>query len=233
MAGQFGTEYAVDIVFCIDATGSMVDIIEKTKSKAKELYPELQGALIESGRNVSQIRVKVIMFRDFYFDKKHSFAQTEFLTLPEEINEYESFLNLIKAAGGGDEPENGLEALAAAINSDWTMDGDKRRHIIVMYTDASAHPLEKAQTMDDKIKKYYPENMPGSLIELIEMWNNPSSDSALTNLSQRLILFAPSHEIWDEVAALCVNTIYKPSQAGNGLEEIEYKEIINCIVKSV
>ncbi len=37
--------------------------------------------------------------------------------------------------------EDGLEALGYAMKSDWNNDGMKKRHVIVLWTDANTHPI--------------------------------------------------------------------------------------------
>lgn len=51
--------------------------------------------------------------------------ESQFFILPEEKQEFYNFVSQIKAGGGGDEPESGLEALALALRSDFVKDGDK------------------------------------------------------------------------------------------------------------
>jgi hypothetical protein len=55
----------------------------------------------------------------------------------------------------------------------------------------------------------------------------------MENSAKRLLLFAPEMEPWDRIAADWNNTIFFPSQAGDGLEEIEMSEIIQTIVNSL
>lgn len=59
-----------------------------------------------------------------------------------------------------DEPESGLEALALAMGSDWETSGTSKRHAIVLFTDASAHPLE--QQLDG-----IPENYPSPMLKFL------------------------------------------------------------------
>lgn len=61
--------------------------------------------------------------------------------MPEERDRFKNLIMTIEPEGGGDDPEDGLEALAYAIESDWTKGGDKRRHVIVVWTDASTHAI--------------------------------------------------------------------------------------------
>ena len=61
-------DYKVDIVMCIDITGSMQGCIDTVKGRALQFWPDLQEALKAKSKNVSDVRVKVIGFRDFVAD---------------------------------------------------------------------------------------------------------------------------------------------------------------------
>ena len=65
LAAPRGLSYAVDIVFCIDVTGSMTPIIDQVKANALRFYDDVQSNLTAKGKNVDQLRVRVIGFRDF------------------------------------------------------------------------------------------------------------------------------------------------------------------------
>ena len=66
---------------------------------------------------------------------------TRFFNLPEEADLLKNLIGQITAMGGGDDPEDGLEALAFAMRSDWDKEGMKKRHVIVVWSDAATHPL--------------------------------------------------------------------------------------------
>ena len=68
MAAPRGLSYAVDIVFCIDVTGSMSPIIDQLKANALRFYDDVQSKLKVMRKNVDQLRVRVIAFRDFVAD---------------------------------------------------------------------------------------------------------------------------------------------------------------------
>ncbi len=99
--------------------------------------------MAKKGKAISQLRLKVIAFRDFGDDASNAVEETGFLHLPSQARDFEDFVRGIDATGGGDIPESGLEALALAINSPWETGLDRRRHVIVMFTDAPAHPLAR------------------------------------------------------------------------------------------
>ena len=63
-----GLRYAVDIVFCIDVTGSMTPILDRVKDNALRFYDDVQKNLTDKGKNVDELRVRVIAFRDFKAD---------------------------------------------------------------------------------------------------------------------------------------------------------------------
>jgi hypothetical protein len=218
-----GLKYNVDLVFCIDVTGSMGGILETVKSNALRFYPDLQKALSEKDKNVDSLRIKVIAFRDFEADGNASIEQLEFVKIPDEEGKFSSFVSSLRPAGGGDEPENGLEAVALAIKSDWDKGGDRQRHIIVVYSDASTHPLEKSSS-------YKPSGMPANFNELTDWWEG---QSYVSNTAKRLILFTPDAVAWTDMATHWESVIHYPSRGGAGLSDVDYSTIISAIVNSI
>jgi hypothetical protein len=152
-------------------------------------------------------------------------------TLPAQRQEFETFVSGLRADGGGDEPESALEALAVAIDSAWERGLDRRRHLIVVFTDASAHPLGDAFVRREAT---YPQAAPASINELFERWGYQSSQEAsMENAAKRLLLFAPDTTPWNRIAVDWDNTIFLPSRAGDGLEDHEMGEIIDAIANSI
>ena len=134
--GCFDT-YA-DIVYCIDSTASMQPCINKVKQVTRTLHDELAKALLENDRKLVGLRIKVIAFRDFYVDGPRSLEKSRFFNIPDELSAFENFISGIQAKGGGDLPENSLEAFALAMKSDWrfpTNKDAKYRQIIVNIAD--------------------------------------------------------------------------------------------------
>lgn len=221
-----GLKYNVDIIFCIDITGSMHGILDTVKEKALKFYPDLQNELLSKDKNVETLRLKVIAFRDFYVDGNAALAESAFLSIPEKVAEFNSFIHSLRPAGGGDEPENGLEAIALAIKSPWNKEGDRQRHIIVVWSDASTHPLEKTASKPSN----YPEGMPSNFDDLTDWWEG---QSYMNTSSKRLIIFTPDSNAWTDIATHWENTVHYPSKAGGGLGEIDYKTILGAIVNSI
>ena len=61
-------DYGVDIVFCIDVTGSMTPILDAVKANALRFYEDVQTNLTAKGKIVDELRVRVVAFRDLVAD---------------------------------------------------------------------------------------------------------------------------------------------------------------------
>ena len=81
--------YEVDLVFCIDATMSMDPILDKVKSNALNFYQDFQKEMDEKGKKVSQLRIRIVAFRDYYYDRENAMMVTNFFNLPEQADEEE------------------------------------------------------------------------------------------------------------------------------------------------
>lgn len=230
--GMQSMDYTVDMVFCIDATGSMEDltgsqqkIINMVKRNALNFYSDFNQVMAEKDKKVRQLRVRVIAFRDYKADGEHAMLVTDFFKLPQQTQEFEACINSIHADGGGDIPEDGLEALAYAIKSKWTPEGTRKRQVIVVWTDAGTHDLGFGSQ-----SKYYPKGMPKTLQELNGWWENPD---LMKQNAKRLVLFAPDEPGWSYIARNWDPVVHVPSVAGNGLAEKSYKEILNVVANSI
>lgn len=223
-------QYAVDIVMCIDATGSMNHTLVHVKESALSFHTRLNKVMHDKGKAISQLRLKVIAFRDFGDRADDAIAQTDFLLLPDQAADFDRFVRGLHATGGGDWPESGLEALSLAVQSPWEQGLDRRRHVIVLFTDAPAHPLGAP---DQVAAQTYPQSIPRSMNELFEQWGPSQNPHVMDNSAKRLLLFAPEESPWIEIADDWNNTLYFPSVAGQGLEEYEMDEIIDTIANSL
>lgn len=222
-----GLKYNVDIVMCIDSTGSMGDLLDTVKNNALKFYPDLCARCEENGKEISELRIRAIAYRDFDCDGSNAIIDTGFLNIPEKESDFRSFVSNLVPVGGGDEPESGLEALAMAIDSDWTLGGDKRRHVIVVWSDASTHPLGVG-----KSNPTYPQNMPVNFDELTDWWEDEQIGKMRMS-AKRLVIFAPDASAWTEIGLNWTNTIHYTAKAGTGLEDVDYETILSTIVKSI
>lgn len=226
LAAPRGLSYAVDIVFCIDVTGSMTPIIDQVKANALRFYDDVQSNLTAKGKNVDQLRVRIIGFRDFVADGAAALDESPFFTLPDERADFSAFVNGLVAEGGGDAPESGLEAVALAIDSSWTTVGDRRRQVIVVWTDQPAQPLNPSVLPPDIASR-----VPLDFSALTDAWED--EQGRMGSSSKRLILFAPDGPGWSDISGVWENVVHHPSQAGGGLSEVDYGTIIDSIGNSV
>lgn len=218
-----GLDYNVDIVMCIDVTGSMDSIISEVKANALSFYQKFVDEMNNKEKSVQQLRIKVIAFRDYGVDSE-PMIESKFFVLDEEKDAFYDFVNGLEAIGGGNIPENSLEALALAMNSDWVRTGSVRRHVIVMYTDAPAIPLG---TMAGK--PGYPADMPSSLAELHELWES----QAMEKRAKRLLIFAPDADPWPEFTGWGGNVFHTVSEAGKGCDDVDMGLCIHMLVNSI
>jgi hypothetical protein len=221
-----GLTYAVDIVFCIDVTGSMTPILDAVKANALRFYGDVQNNLVNKGKNVDELRVRVVAFRDFAADGDAAIQESPFFTLPADQGDFSAFVNGLVAEGGGDAPESGLEAISLAMSSPWTTRGDRRRQVVVVWTDQPAQPLSPAALPDA-----YRGRVPADFSALTDMWED--AQGALGSSSKRLILFAPDGPGWSDISSVWENVVHHPSQAGGGLSDVDYGTIIDSIGNSV
>ena len=226
-----GQGYCVDIAMLIDATGSMSPIINEVKENAMAFCTRFHEVMEVMGKNVDELRIKVIPFRDYAYDGAQAMEDSGFFSLPEQNDGFRNYVSSITATGGGDEPESALEAMALAMRSDWTTRGAKRRHVILVFTDASAVPLKESnRTKSD----YYPENMPANLAELGDMWSGCTQElgGMSDEQSARLVLFAPNVKPWCDMQVW--NNVWASfSKAGAGLSEVDIDMAIQLLVASV
>lgn len=228
MGSNYKMTYNVDIVFCIDATGSMGDLIDLVKKNTINFYSDLKEEMEKAKKAVNSIRVRLVVFRDYAEDKDDAMLTTDFFNLPDEIDDFSETVNSITAFGGGDEPEDGLEALGFAIRSKWNEEGMKRRQIIVVWSDASTHPIGYAREYEN-----YNKNMAKDFNELTRWWGDKQTKGYVNHNAKRLILFTPNVSGWSDILNSWDNVIHYSAESGDGLKELEYKQILNAITNSI
>ena len=225
---KFKVTYNVDMVFCIDATGSMGSVIDMVKNNAIHLYEDVMNSMAIKGKTIDSLRVKLIAFRDYLADAENAMLASEFYSLPAEAKEFEECVNSIEAFGGGDDPEDGLEALGYAIKSKWNTEGMKRRQVIVVWTDAPTHNIGEGKKVYN-----YPTKMAKDFSELTAWWGDSANEGFINQNAKRLLLFAPDAPYWNTVSDTWDNVIHFPSVAGAGLGEFDYQQIIDAISNTI
>ena len=127
----------VDVVMCIDVTGSMSNIINTVKNNAIAFYDLFENSCKEEGILLTGLNSQVIAFQDINNDGDNWIKVSPTYSLPDQKNNFNEFVNALYADDGGDIPESGLEALNMAFDkADWGVDDGYHRQVIILWTDA-------------------------------------------------------------------------------------------------
>ncbi|MCC6510949.1 MAG: VWA domain-containing protein [Pirellulaceae bacterium] len=129
-----------DIVFCIDATGSMQPCLEGVLSGLDGLV----NGLSKAGH--VDARYRLIAYRDYHSpDCRIPWNIYDFSSAAE----FSQQLRRVKAEGGGDDPESTLDAMFLALNSPWRT---QRTHkTVVVLTDDDTHRQLHPQTSTEPV----------------------------------------------------------------------------------
>lgn len=112
-----------EIVFCLDATGSMSGLIGTAKEKIWDIVSELAQS-----NDIDTLRLGMV----FYRDRGDDFI-TKKIPLTTDLDEVYSDLLEITADGGGDSPESVNQALHESVNDmDWSGGENTYRTIFVV-----------------------------------------------------------------------------------------------------
>lgn len=79
----FGYDFYVDLVFCIDARARMNPLINTLKENISCFYRDFIEIMDKKHRKIGNLRVRIILFRDFLSDGQEALLMTKFLDLPE------------------------------------------------------------------------------------------------------------------------------------------------------
>jgi Mg-chelatase subunit ChlD len=151
----------VEVVFCLDTTGSMGGLIEGAKQKIWSIANQ-----IASGKPTPEIKMGLLPYRD-----RGDVYITRVIDLSDDLDAIHGELMKFKAEGGGDTPESVNQALDDAVNKiKWSTDS-KTLRIIFLVGDAPPH-------MDYKDDVKYPETCKkavekGIIINTVQCGNDP------------------------------------------------------------
>jgi len=203
----------MDIVICLDATGSMESCIEQLKSNLSAFITNLTTRS-GSQQIVPDWRARLIYFRDLDADSE-AMVGFDFVNSEEELRQQ---INQVRAVGGGDDPESILDAIYTAIaKSDWR---EGVLHAVIAFTDAP--PKEKLhQTTVEEGE----DTSVGNII------NRFTADKY-----SRLWVFCPSHDIYKELESIPRSNItYVDSQGDvyEGLKNLDFNKLLQELGKTL
>ena len=130
----------IDVVFCIDATGSMKDDIDILRAK---LIPELR----EAAKQCGTIRYGLVLYRDYVDSFRFNGLPIKVFEFTSDLEKFVSQLNSFSINGreGGDIPEAVYEALYGAVSYfDWASDSQKK---VILIGDAEPHAKPRGTTV--------------------------------------------------------------------------------------
>ncbi len=119
----------VEVVFCLDTTGSMGGLLEGAKQKIWSIVNR-----IADGRPAPEIKVGLVAFRD-----RSDAYVTKHFALTADLDEVHKNLKEFKAEGGGDTPESVNQALNESVTKFKWSDGKEVLRIIFLVGDAPPH----------------------------------------------------------------------------------------------
>ena len=157
-----------DIVFLLDATGSMQPCIEAVTQNISAFIDTLNTPDANGGVSIRDWRVRVLGYRDRDADGSQWWIDNPFTSDADEVKRQ---LAAIEAKGGGDEPESLLDAMyvltqwpvaekgESPSTSSWRHRHDATR-VVIVFTDASTKLNFKSSdgsngTIDDLIPLYH------------------------------------------------------------------------------
>ncbi|MFO0878113.1 MAG: vWA domain-containing protein [Gemmataceae bacterium] len=130
----------VEVVFCLDTTGSMGGLIEGAKSKIWSICNQIAG-----GKPSPDLKVGLVAYRD-----RGDEYVTRVVELTDDLDAIHTQLKKFQAGGGGDGPESVNQAIDDAVNKiKWSTEKRTLR-IIFLVGDAPPH-------MDYKDDVKYPD----------------------------------------------------------------------------
>ena len=127
-ADQLNAETRLDVLFLIDATGSMADEINQLKENIRAI-----AAQIDALPSQPDVRFGMVAYRD----RGDAYVARTFEFTP-HVEEFAADLDTVYADGGGDYPEDLNEALSRAIHEpEWRVEGTVS--LIFLVADAPPH----------------------------------------------------------------------------------------------
>jgi Mg-chelatase subunit ChlD len=120
---------SLDLVICLDTTGSMQAYMPSVKKKLTPIVRERVAKF-------KSFRVGIMLYKD-YWPEEYITRKVPFTS---DLDQFNRFIQSLNPYGGGDVPEAVDEALyAAATEFDW----QAQKRLIILVGDAPPHPIPR------------------------------------------------------------------------------------------
>ncbi len=161
----------VEVVFVVDATGSMSGFIDSAKSRIWAIASQL-------ARPGIALRVGLVAFRD----RGDEFV-TRVVALDDDIGAVEQSLRSLQAAGGGDTPEAVAAALRAAVDEVEWSGTDATARWLLLVGDAPPHDDPRGaepwtRTVDRARRR-------GLVVHAIQCGRSPATERVWRDIARR------------------------------------------------
>jgi hypothetical protein len=171
------TSAALDLIFCIDVTGSMEDDIASVKAAASNVVNSIAG-------RSKDYRVAIIAYRDW--DDSMGYAMFEDYSFSTDKGTIIGNINSLSVGGGDDTPEAVFEALMRAIDSKtvggWRNNVNKQ---VILMGDAPPHDPSREGLTAASVAKAAEEADP-VVIQAIVVGNDGVYDSEAVDAFREL-----------------------------------------------
>lgn len=203
--GGFKQYGRIDLVVCLDTTGSMCPIIDAVRDHiASHLIGEMKSQLSRCQMPL-EWRARVIGYGDLDADP---FYTTAFTSDDQEL--VKAIRNTTRSGGS---TEYTLDALYTAALSPWRNDAPAHR-IVVLFTDEPSHP------------SLHTSNGGGNLQSVID---------ELAAQRVKLFLFAPEDSIYNELRKLPKSdiTLFPEADVHTMLTKLDFRKIFEQMAKTI
>ncbi|WP_150523073.1 TadE/TadG family type IV pilus assembly protein [Roseibium sediminis] len=237
-----GQKNILDLVMCIDATGSMGFALSAVQQNALNFEKDLKKRLRELGRQIDVVRVRPIYYWDYddpwgyagryWWATSYGMKASQFLELPKQNNDFKNFVNSERANGGGDIPEAGLECFNEGLRSTWYKPTESRQAVfpvVALWTDAPADSPGNWSNINQTAAGHtYPANMPRTWAGLKSAWEN---NNLIDQERKQFVLFGnPSQNGWSQLSTWDGYVYGGPVKAGaanmiNTIADAIYKKL--------
>ena len=127
---------SVDIVLCMDTTGSMGPYIDEVR---KMLIPMMKETIAD----FTDWRIGIVLFKDYYDEYLN-----KVIPFTKDFNLFQRTLNGIRVRGGGDIPEAIYEALNEGVDKfPWTAES----RLLILIGDAPPHPKPRGKITQEMV----------------------------------------------------------------------------------
>jgi Mg-chelatase subunit ChlD len=177
----------IDVVFVLDTTGSMADLIQTAKEKIWSI-----ATTMASAQQTPDIRIGLVAYRD-----RSDAYVTKVVNLSDDLDSVYAILMDFAADGGGDTPESVNKALYDAVHQMSWSEQDQAYKVIFLIGDAPPHM--------DYNEVQYPEIVAAALEKGIVV-NTIQCGDIVTAV-----------EPWTQIASLGRGNFFQVEQAGSAV----------------